>query len=165
LRTVAHEIDEQSGFEIGFNTLVAGICGANLVHAMSVIGSGAAVCKELHILSEEYIRFTERFSRGIEVDDRKLAVEDIAQVGPGGSFMESELTLSLFRKDIWSPTLFVREYFEKWAQDGRHGIRARLSEECDRVLREHEPVPVEDAKLREIRRIIEASDRERLACV
>jgi len=165
LRTDAHEIDEQSGFEIGFNTLVAGLCGANLVHAMSVIGSGTAVCKELLILSEEYIRFTERFSRGIEVDDQKLAVEDIAQVGPGGSFMESDLTLSLFRKDIWSPMLFIRDYFEKWVQDGKRGIKARLREECDRVLREHQPIPVEGAKLREIRRIIEASDRERLASV
>ena len=159
--TDAHEIDEQAGFEIGFNTLVAALAGANLVHAASVIGSGTAVCKELLILSHEYVRFTQRFCRGVETDDQRLGVEDIAAVGPGGSFMDSELTLSLFRTDLWTPKLFVRDYFEKWVDDGKPRIKDRLRQECDRILAEHKPVPVDPDKLEEIRKIIEASDKER----
>ena len=160
--TDAHEIDEQAGFEIGFNTLVTALCGANLVHATSVIGSGTAVCKELLILGDEYIRFTRRFCRGIETDDQRLAVEDIAAVGPSGSFMDSELTVSLFRKDLWSPKLFTRDYFEKWVKEGKPSIKDRLRRECERILREHTPIPVDEDMLKEIRRIIEASDKERL---
>jgi len=160
--TDAHEIDEQAGFEIGFNTLVTALSGANLVHAMGVIGSGTAVCKELLILSDEYIRFTERFCRGVETDDQRLAVEDIAAVGPDGNFMDSELTVSLFKKDLWFPKLFTRDYFDKWTKEGKPGIKDRLKQECERILREHKPAPVEKGMLKEIDGIIQASDKERL---
>ncbi len=160
--TDAHEIDEQAGFEIGFNTLVTALSGANLVHAMSVLGSGTAVCKELLILSDEYIRFTERFCRGVATDDRRLAVEDISRVGPGGSFMDSELTLSLFREEVWYPKLFVRDYFEKWVKEGKPRIRERLKQEAARILREHTPVPVDADKLKAIDAILRSSDRQRL---
>ena len=161
--TDAHEIDEQAGLEIGFNTLVTALSGANLVHAASVIGSGTAVCKELLILSDEAVRFTERFCRGVEVDDARLAVSDIAAVGPGGSFMDSDLTLSLFKRDIWAPKVFTRDYFDSWTQAGKPGIKDRLRQESERLLREHTPAPVEAAKLGEICRIIESSDKERLS--
>lgn len=161
--TDAHEIDEQAGFEIGFNTLITGLSGANLVHAASVLGSGTAVCKEMFILSDEYIRFAQRFCRGAEPDKRRLAVDEIARVGPGGSFMDSELTLSLFRTDIWEPKLFIRDYFDKWTSEGKPRIKDRLKAECARILKEHKPIPVETAKLKEISRIIAASDKKRLA--
>jgi len=160
--TDAHEIDAQAAFECGISTFVAALCGANLVHAIGVIGSGTAVCKELLILNHDMIGYVSRFFRGIAPDEALLGVEEIASVGPGGSFLETELTLDRFKEEHWFPMCFVREQAEKWLRGDRARLRQRLTEEFTRILRRHVPPPLSDENRREIEKIIRSSDRARL---
>ena len=160
--TDAHEIDEQAAFECGLSTFVAALCGANMVHAIGVLGSGTAVAKELLILNDDFINYTKRFFQGIEISDQLLAVEEIASIGPGGDFLQSDMTLSLFRKQQWFPKYFSRDFFDKWVKEGRSSLKDRLRQEFERILQEHVPLPVEEHKLQEIRKIVESSDKERL---
>ncbi len=160
--TDAHIIDEQAAFECGVSTLVAALCGANMVHAISVIGSGTAVIKELLILNDDFINYTKRFSRGIEISDELLALEEIASIGPGGQFLQSEMTLKLFKEQQWFPKYFVRDFFDKWVKGGQVSLKDRLHQEFERIVREHEPERVEESRLREIGKIVESSDKDRL---
>ena len=160
--TDAHDIDEQAAFECGVSTFVAALCGANMVHAIGVLGSGTAVAKELLILNDDFINYTKRFFQGIEINDQLLAVDEIASIGPGGNFLQSDMTLSLFREQQWFPRYFLREFFDKWVKEGRSSLKDRLRQEFERVLQEHVPLPVEERKLEETAKIIQSSDKERL---
>ena len=160
--TEAHTLDEQAGFECGFSTFTVALCGANLVHAIGVLGSGTAVSKELLILNDDFITFTKRFFQGIGIDTRLLAVDEIATIGPGGNFLQSDMTLELCRKELWYPKYFVRDFFDKWVKEGKRSLKERLGQECERILRSHVPLAVEESKLREIDKIVKASDADRL---
>jgi trimethylamine--corrinoid protein Co-methyltransferase len=66
------------------------------------------------VYANEVIAQARRFAQGIALDDASLALEEIAEVGPGGSFLTSPLTLKRFRQayyrsDIW-PTLTLEEW-------------------------------------------------------
>ena len=162
--TDSHAIDGQTAFEAGFSTLVTGLCGANLVHAFGVLGSGTAVSKELLVLGDEVITYAKRFLQGIRVDEKHLAVDEIERVGCGGNFLDTEMTLSLFKKEHWYPKCFVRSQFDNWFKEGdARSLQARLGQRCKTILSEHKPAPLSDAKLSEIRKIVERSDEERLS--
>jgi len=160
--TDSHQIDEQAVFEGGFSILATALSGANMVHAIGVLGAGTAVSKELLVLGDELIGYTRRFVRGMEVNSQMLAVEEIDRVGPGGNFLDSDMTVTLFKKEQWFPKLFQRSAMDNWAKGGKTGIRQRLVDRCEEILRTHVPSPVAEDRKREIAKIIERSDRIRL---
>jgi trimethylamine--corrinoid protein Co-methyltransferase len=160
--TDSQEIDEQAAFECGFSTLATALGGANMVHAISVLGSGMAVSKELLVLCDELINYIRRFLQGIEVTEQSLATKEIDRIGPGGNFLQSDLTLTLFRKEHWFPKCFVRSQFDNWVKEGRKSLKERLAQKCKDILLNHIPSLAEEDKLREIKKVIECSDKERL---
>ncbi len=159
--TDAHELDVQAGFECGISTFVTALCGANMVHAIGVLGSGTGVNREMLVLNDDLITYTKRMFQAVEVDDQHLALDEIASIGPGGSFLESDLTAELYRQELWMPQRFVRAYFDKWDQAGRPALAQQLAQECDRIVREHEPEPISDDQRQQIQAIIAASDQQR----
>jgi len=93
-----------------------------------------------------------RMLRPVEVSEETLAVEEIKEVGPGGSFLGTELTAARFREEVWQPRVWEREALRgRAAGDGkreRERVKERvreviagtpeergLSEECEQELR------------------------------
>jgi trimethylamine--corrinoid protein Co-methyltransferase len=66
----------------------------------------------------EVIAQTLRFAQGFPLDDASVALDEIDQVGPGGNFLTTELTLDLFREAYYDSPIFPRLSLERWqAQD------------------------------------------------
>jgi trimethylamine--corrinoid protein Co-methyltransferase len=66
------------------------------------------------VLANEVIAQARRLAQGFVYDDASLALDQIAQIGPGGDYLTSDLTLRLFRtatyrSDIW-PDLTLEEW-------------------------------------------------------
>jgi len=66
------------------------------------------------VYADEIIAQARRLARGFALDDASLALDEIAQVGPGGGFLTSDLTLQRFRgayyqSDIW-PILTLEDW-------------------------------------------------------
>jgi len=60
-----------------------------------------------------------RFARGFRLDDASVALDEIAEVGPGGDFLLSDLTLKHYRDAYYSSPFFPRWSMEKWEAQGR----------------------------------------------
>ena len=58
------------------------------------------------------------FSRGFGLDESKVGLDEMAQVGPGGSFLTTGLTLELFRQAYYSSSIFPKLTFEGWQAQG-----------------------------------------------
>jgi len=58
-------------------------------------------------------------SQGFPLDDDALDLEEIIRRGPGGSFMDADLTLRLYRKAYHESKIFPRIGLEKWQERGR----------------------------------------------
>ena len=89
--------------------------------------------------------------------------DDIAQVieevGPGGHYLGSQHTLANMRQQ-WMPKLFDRQSWEEWETSGRSGPREAAAERMQSVLKNHEPLPLEEAMEMEILRIIDTYERQ-----
>lgn len=59
-----------------------------------------------------------RFSEGFSTQTDESALQELFQVGPGGSFLTTERTLALFRTTIQKSDIFPRWDLEKWQELG-----------------------------------------------
>jgi trimethylamine--corrinoid protein Co-methyltransferase len=106
-------------------------------------------------MQHELIGYVERVMRGIAFgDDEALGLEVIAQVGPGGSFIDQEHTAAHFRQELWFPTLLDRSFYDEWARRGKQTLADRCRERKEQLLRDHRPEPLPADVDREIARIL-----------
>ena len=63
--------------------------------------------------------------RDVPVDDEALALDEIAEVGPGGNFLSRKYTRKHAR-DFWYDDLFDHAVFDRWVAAGRHTMLYRV---------------------------------------
>jgi trimethylamine--corrinoid protein Co-methyltransferase len=73
----------------------------------------------LAVYSHEIIEQALRLSRGFSLDDELLDIEEIIRRGPGGSFLDADLTLKLYRQAYYDSKIFPRLSLEKWQERGQ----------------------------------------------
>jgi len=94
------------------------------------------------------------------VDAEALASPVIAEVGPGGHYLDHEHTIRHFRQELWFPSsLWTRESYDHWAAHPT-SMHDRAAAYVDRLLAEHRPEPLEEGLAREIDHIVEVARRE-----
>jgi len=122
-----------------------------------MIESGVAFDFGQLVMDNEFARMIKHAVMGVPVDDELLGVDDIAQTGPFGDFLSLDSTLK-FMRSLSQPKLIDRRVREDWAADGGKDLHQRSLEEARRLLATHEPEPLPDQALGEIRRIVDAAD-------
>jgi trimethylamine--corrinoid protein Co-methyltransferase len=150
--------DQQASLESALWILMASLNGANLVHDVGYINNGLTTSLEQIVVSAEVVGLVRRIAGGIDVDEETMALDLIAEVGPGGEYLTSEHTLRHFR-DNWFPRLISRDPYEKWEHKGRKDLGSRANEFVRRILENHEPKPLDGRVADELRRIVRARDR------
>jgi len=111
-------------------------------------------------MQHEAIAYVERVMGGVAVDEERLGVEVVREVGPGGTFLAEMHTVEHFRQELWFPELLDREYWDNWKEKGARTMHDRCVEEKDRLLEAHEVSPLEDDTESEVRRILSAARRQ-----
>jgi trimethylamine---corrinoid protein Co-methyltransferase len=120
-------IDGQLAAEMAVTTLYAAQTGASLYHDLGEFEAAAQNSIESLVLGDALVGMTRRLLAGVRVDDETLQLEDIAAVGPGGSFLARPYTRAHHR-GVWSSPLFDTSGFEAWAADGSRTLQDRLHE-------------------------------------
>jgi len=81
------------------------------------------------VYANEVIEQARLFAAGFALDEGSIAVADILEVGPGGSYLTTDLTLRLFRRAAFQSSIFPNLTLEKWQERG--------SPEAGKLLRQH----------------------------
>jgi hypothetical protein len=76
---------------------------------------------------------------GIDTDLICESIKELDKVGPGGSFTHRDLTLDLWRKEIWYPRLMRRIPQKTWITDKPGPLKSVLKKEVDRIVSEEGP--------------------------
>ena len=138
-------VDAQAGAEYASSLLVAALAGTNLIHDVGYLNSGLTGSLESILLGAEQIRWVKQFIAGVAVSEATLAMEAIAEVGPGNQFLEHDHTLEHLRRVIWKPYVTDRIGYDAWAANGSKDYAARAREYSRKLLQSHEPQPIEDS--------------------
>ena len=77
------------------------------------------------------------FVEGISLDEGPLVIDEIAKAGPGGHFLDSDLTLERFRGTYFSSDIFPQLTLEEWQE--------RDCPKADELLRQYTIRIIEDS--------------------
>ncbi len=146
--------DEQAAADGVFSVITALQSGTNLVHDVGYLEAGLSCSPEMIVYTGEIIQMIRRFNRGLEIDSESLALEVIHSVGPGGNFLTEDHTLEHFR-EYWQPSLFSRQRFAAWQEEGAKSLGSRLREKTVELLDAAKGTPLADSQAEEIDYILE----------
>jgi len=117
--TVSNCLDGQAVFESEMSLWGSIMGGANLVnHAAGWLEGGLTASFEKLILDAEMLQMMAEYLRPIEVNDDELALDAIAEVGPGGHHFGTSHTLARYESAFYSPIISNRQNFEAWQEAG-----------------------------------------------
>jgi trimethylamine--corrinoid protein Co-methyltransferase len=157
----AKSLDQQAAIEGAISIAVAALSGASLIHDVGYLESGLVGSYDMLVMSNEIIGMVKRIMGGITVDEDTLAVDVIANVGPGGHFLGEKHTLKHFR-EFWRPELLNRAKVDDWKAAGAKTLGDRVHEKVISLIEIYEPEPIPDdveSRLKDI--IAQADERHR----
>ena len=70
------------------------------------------------VYANEVIEQARMFAEGFSYDDNSVALDEIAEAGPGGNFLTSKLTLKLCREAYYHSEIFPQLTLEEWQEKG-----------------------------------------------
>ncbi|MCJ7750910.1 MAG: trimethylamine methyltransferase family protein [Armatimonadetes bacterium] len=152
--------DAQAGMEAGITLACGALAGADILGHMGICGVDQATSLDMLVMQHELIGYVDRLMQGIEFTDEAIGLDIIEEVGPGGTFMDQEHTAAHFRKELWFPKLLDRQFYDAWLSGGAKTMGQRCREEKERLLREHQPVPLPEDVDREIERVLAAARKD-----
>ena len=144
--TSANAVDAQAAYESGMSLWGAVMGHANLVnHAAGWLEGGLTASFEKLVVDAEMLQMMAEYMRPIEVNDDTLALDAIAEVGPGGHFFGSPHTMERYESAFYSPLVSDWRNFETWNDDGAVTAAGRANRIWKQLLREYEAPPLDPA--------------------
>ncbi len=144
--TVSNCVDAQAAFESQMSLWGSVMGHANLVnHAAGWLEGGLTASFEKLIIDAEMLQMIAEYLRPIEVNDDELAVDAIAEVGPGGHHFGTAHTLERYEHAFYAPLLSTRQNFESWQEAGSEDIAARANATWKQLLNEYEQPALDPA--------------------
>jgi trimethylamine--corrinoid protein Co-methyltransferase len=145
----------QAGMEVALDPFLGGLAGPELVTGMGLDRTYTLLYPEAIILDDDIYQRARHALLAEEVSDETLALDVIADVGPGGHFLAEKHTRTHMR------TSLKRGLTHELAGHGGYRDPVEVARERVAWIREHHhPEPLEPAKADELTRILAAADRD-----
>jgi trimethylamine--corrinoid protein Co-methyltransferase len=112
-----------------FNHLVSCMGKVGLAPFVGDILGSKAFSPTVLVYANEVIEQARLFAGGFALDEGSIALAEILGVGPGGSFLTTDLTLKRFRTATFQSKIFANLTLEKWQELGMP--------EAGKLLRDH----------------------------
>ena len=158
--------DVQAGFEKAMTLMMAALAGINFIYnAAGTLESTLTASYEQTVIDNEICGMVSRALRGVEISDETLALDVIEAVGPEGQYLDQRHTLEHLKKEHYLPTIISRERRERWERAGSRDLREIAREEANRILKEHQPEPLDrdvEENLKKIVKEVEKRESERV---
>jgi trimethylamine--corrinoid protein Co-methyltransferase len=131
--------DAQAAYETQMTLWPAILAHTNLIiHSAGWLEAGLVCSLEKFILDVEGLAIMSRFLNGLEISDETLALEEIAEVGPGGHHFGTAYTMARFEDAFYRPTVSDRQNFETWTEHGAKDAFHRAYEVANQLLDTYE---------------------------
>jgi trimethylamine--corrinoid protein Co-methyltransferase len=122
-----------------FNHLISCIGKKGLTPFVGDILGSLAFSPNVIVYANEIIQQVRLFAEGFVIDDTNIGLEDIAQVGPGGDFLLSNLTLKSYRNARQFSHIFDNLPLDDWQARGRPRAEDIVRDYTRQLLNESKP--------------------------
>ena len=155
--TGAKEPNWQAGLEGMMSSFMASVVmsdmllGCGFLHG-SRIWSYAEMMMDCEIFS-----IVHKMMQGIVVNEETLALDAIANVGPGGHYLAQKHTRNHMR-DLFLPQFLDRRPYSEWEAKGDDARDWALAK-AKKILKEHQPDPLDEKISQEFGKIIKSVEK------
>ncbi len=147
----ANALDAQAVYESVFSLWGAVMGGCHLLkHAAGWMEGGLVCSFEKVILDVELLRMVAAMLGPLAVDAGALALEAIAEVGPGGHFFGAAHTQARYRDAFHAPFLSDWRNFEAWRESGSPTAMEKANRMWKECLAAYEAPPLDPAIAEEL---------------
>ncbi|MBT3190081.1 MAG: trimethylamine methyltransferase [Anaerolineae bacterium] len=126
--------DAQSGYETGLSTMGGLLAGADMFNMGGLLDALMAFDFAKAVIDDEIAQMLKRVKRGFEFSDKKLALDVIAKVGPGGAFLSNPHTVKFMRTGALLPKIADRNAHGDWVKKGSHNTHDRALLQAREIL-------------------------------
>ncbi len=126
--------DAQSGYETGMSIVAGLLGGADMFNTGGLLDALKAFDFAKAVIDDEIFQMLKRLKRGINVNDEELALEVIAQVKPGGSFMMSPHTAKRMKTEALLTKLADRDARTIWEKKGSLDTHAHAMQRANEIF-------------------------------
>jgi len=110
--------DAQSGFETGLSTMGGLLAGADMFNMGGLLDALMAFDFAKAVIDDEIAQMLKRVKRGMEFTEQNLALDVIANVGPGGTFLTHDHTMKYMKTAALLPKMADRDTRDGWGEKG-----------------------------------------------
>jgi trimethylamine--corrinoid protein Co-methyltransferase len=148
-------LDIQNGWENMLTGFFALLSGIDLFLGLGAFGTCLTISKEKMIIDNEIFGIISRLRNGLNVSDETMATEIITEIGPGGTFIDTDHTVRHLRTgEHWEPAVTNRESYENWINKGSPDIELAAKAKADEILKTHKIEKLDTYKQKELNQII-----------
>ena len=142
----ANTVDAQAAYESVFSLWGAIEGGVNLLkHGAGWMEGGLCCSYEKTILDVDLLQMVAELLTPLDFSDDALALDAIAEVGPGGHFFGTAHTRSRYRDAFYSPVLSDWRNFESWHESGSPTAMQKANRVWKERLARYEKPPIDPA--------------------
>lgn len=132
-----------------------------MIYGLGMVDMGMTLDFGQIVADNELAQMIKRLFLGIPVGDDELAVDLIRKVGARGNYLTERHTVEFMKQSQWYPELIDRNVYAQWKEQGATDYAKRVNDEARRILGTHQPEPLPDDTLKQLREIIlDAEKRE-----
>jgi trimethylamine--corrinoid protein Co-methyltransferase len=126
--------DAQSGYETGMSSVAGVLAGVDMLNMGGLLDALKVFDFAKAVIDDEIAQMLKRLVRGIAFSEEELALQVIAQIKPGGSFMMSPHSIKRMKSEALLPRLADREAREVWEKKGSLDTHARAMLRVNEIL-------------------------------
>jgi trimethylamine--corrinoid protein Co-methyltransferase len=138
--------DAQASYETQMTLWPAILAHTNIIlHSAGWLEAGLVCSMEKFILDMEGLAMMGRFLEGVEITEETLALDAIADVGPGGHHFGTGHTMAHYQDAFYLPIVSDRQDYGTWLEQGGLSAAQRANRIAKRLLEAYEPPAVDPA--------------------
>ena len=136
--------DAQAAYETQWTIWPCVLAHTNLImHAVGWLEGGLTASYEKFIIDAESLAMFYHFLDGFTIDDETLALDMIAEVGPGGHHFGTPHTQARYSTEFYQSFLSDRLGYETWLAGGGLDAAQRAYAIWNDLLAQYEPPPLD----------------------
>ncbi len=142
----ANSVDAQAAYESVFSLWGAISGGANLLkHGAGWLEGGLCASFEKFILDVDLLQMVAEYLKPIVIDEPSMALDTIAEVGPGGHFFGTKHTQERYTDAFYSPLISDWRNFENWRDAGAPQAAEKANAVYLQALEEYQEPTLEES--------------------
>jgi trimethylamine--corrinoid protein Co-methyltransferase len=144
LGSTSNAVDGQAAYESMMSIWGNMLSGAHIVfHAHGWMEGGLTTSYEKTIMDAEMIQMIGALTPRIDMTDMEEVMHAIAEVGPGGHFLNSDHTMPRYMTAFHRPLISDWRPYEHWSAAGSPATDQRANAKWKAMLKAYRPPPME----------------------